>query len=496
MHDRTTTDWRDPFMWITFILATVIGLVSSSFPFFWDTIQLGAMQGDFFYQNQSAGLLLPDRIDSGHIPAFGWYLSLLWRLFGQTLMVSHLAMIPWLWLLAYQLVRLGRSSSPNGQCWYLLPLLCFVDPVILGQAVLVSPDIILLAGFVWAVNSILAKQRTALSIAIVLLGLISLRGVITASCLFLWDVWLNWSPRKKEAAKALLKLTLPYLQGGLLVLLYLLYHFLAKGWIGVHEDSPWAESFASPSIGDLIQQLAILIWRFIDFGRLFVWLGWLIALIWLAQYHYRNAQIAWWKKLLPPKGTLALPRTPLQKALGLSILLLLALGAPAILGQGLNQHRYFLPLFVCLSWMTSWTIASLHRIRWQTWLAALVAIGLFSGSRWIYPHHIAQGWDATPAHIPYYQGRTEALQFLAAEGISLELVGTAFPEVGPQHYRLLNKDFSAMQHRNLATDQYVFYSNIMNDFSDEELALLSLEFEPVFNYSSWGVDVAILQRRQ
>ena len=70
--------------------------------FFWDTVQLASQHAQFFLENGFSTFLLPDEMDSGHPPTFGFYLALVWRVFGKTLSISHLAMLPFLLGIVWQ----------------------------------------------------------------------------------------------------------------------------------------------------------------------------------------------------------------------------------------------------------------------------------------------------------------------------------------------------------------------------------------------------------
>ena len=122
--------------------------------FFWDTIQLASQHAHFFYENNTfSTFLLPDEMDSGHPPTFGFYLAFMWKLFGKTLTVSHLSMLPFLIGIIWQSWQLAEKIVGDG--WALLfLLLLIVCPVVAGQAVLVSPDVVLLFFFLMALNGI------------------------------------------------------------------------------------------------------------------------------------------------------------------------------------------------------------------------------------------------------------------------------------------------------------------------------------------------------
>ncbi|RMF02941.1 MAG: hypothetical protein D6772_02805, partial [Bacteroidetes bacterium] len=185
--------------------ALVVGCTHAE-PFFWDTVQLGAMHADWFYEQGFQTFLLPDRIDSGHIPAFGMYLAGLWRLFGQSLLVSHWAMWPWVALVFFQWWRLlGQRPSRWPMYWGVALLLA--SPVAMSQLSLISPDVILLAAFLLGWNSILRRQRYWLALAVTLLALISMRGMLVALALFCWEIYRDW-PAGKGRRWAQLRLTL------------------------------------------------------------------------------------------------------------------------------------------------------------------------------------------------------------------------------------------------------------------------------------------------
>lgn len=453
------------------LLAAALAFFVRQEPFFWDTVQLAARQGDWFYKQSFQTLLLPDEIDSGHIPAFGWYLAACWKVFGQTLSVSHLAMVPFLWLLIYQLYRLCNTLFPSLAVMGTIILLA--DPTLMSQMSLISPDIVLVAAFLLGLNSILHQQRSLLAMAVLLLGLVSLRGMMVAAALFIWQLYISLTSSKQSRFTVYFRLLLPYLPGGLVVLIYLLYHYQLKGWIGAHADSPWAESFAASGPASWFRQLAILGWRIGDFGRIF-----LLA----------AAGIAWWKS-----GWFRNKQVP--QLLVLSICLGLILGVPAIISPGLAQHRYLLPPIIGVYCLFLSFLSVLPGKRFKNVLYSITIFGLISGNFWVYPNGIAQGWDASLAHKPYFEGRRQCLQFLSQEGIAFAGVGTVFPEIGPVHDRQLDGQQDGFAALNMEQQDYVYYSNIMNDFTAQAISELSANWQPVFKYDKHRVQVIIYQKK-
>ena len=460
------------YCWLAGLWALGISLLVAGEPFFWDTIQLGARHADWFYSQPLGTLLLPAEMDSGHIPAFGAYLAACWGIFGPTLLVSHLAMFPFIWLVlwqGYRLVsdlplRLGNSGS------LLAFLILVLDATLVAQLSLISPDIVLVGAFLLGINSILRKQPYWLTLAVVLLGLTSLRGMMVAFGLFLWQLLSLLIDKSKQS---FFELLLPYLPGGLLASAYLLYHYFATGWVGTHPDSPWAASFASQGGVSLIKQAVIVAWRMVDFGRIFLVLA--LALSWWRSGWAWTVQIRSVCVLLLTMGVV--------------------LALPALVSPGLAQHRYLLPVYLTVAYLFLLLLKEVKSKTWKITMTVVVLLGQVSGHFWVYPDHIAQGWDASLAHKPYFEAGAAGLAYLQQENIPLSSVGTAFPEVGEQHLRMLNGVKDGLVPYDLNQQDYIWYSNIMNDFSDEELLTLQKSWTPVFTFRKRGVHLEIYHRK-
>ena len=115
--------------------------------FFWDTVQLGSIHGQFYLDNNFSSFLLPENIDSGHPPTFGIYIALIWKIFGKSLAVSHLAMVPFLFGVIFYLEKLGNYFFKNSIFTFAFILIIIFDPCLAGQAILVTPDIVVLFFF-------------------------------------------------------------------------------------------------------------------------------------------------------------------------------------------------------------------------------------------------------------------------------------------------------------------------------------------------------------
>ena len=124
-------------LYIGFAVALLWNIISWQFPFFWDNV-LNARIADWFYTMDFPGLIVPEHLDAGHPPFFSMYIAGLWTLFGKSLLVSHLGMLPFLWGMVWAWWRICQRFLPAPwQSWGMLILL--VEPVSLAQSSMVSP---------------------------------------------------------------------------------------------------------------------------------------------------------------------------------------------------------------------------------------------------------------------------------------------------------------------------------------------------------------------
>ena len=445
--------------------------------FFWDTVQLASQHAQFFYDTSFSTFLLPDEMDSGHPPTFGFYLACVWFIFGKSLGMSHLAMLPFLFGIVWQSWRVGERILGDGWA-YLFMLVFFVNPVVASQCVLVSPDVVLIFFFLLALNGIFRNKKILLSLAILGLAAVSMRGMMVVAALFLFQILNTDNFRKVPTFRTVMLLLTPYLLGGSFALIFFTFHFVKKGWIGYHAGSSWAEAFEIIDFKGFIKNIVQLIWRFIDFGHLFV----ASIILFLSLKFWRS-----FGKLFPTTRQLWL----------LLIILLIVLTPTLIIYKGLLNHRYLLPIYTVACLLCVKLISDLKGGQRQLGLSFLVFFGLASGNFWVYPQPIATGWDSTLAHLPYYRLRNEMIQFIDNQKISYADIGTAFPNL--RSFRLVDlkntpfvsNDFARLD---FEKNRYIFYSNVMNEFTEKELNELQNHWKIVHILRGGQVEVILYSR--
>ena len=466
---------QNSFAFITYILVVVLILFNINNFFFWDTVQLGSAHANYYLSTNFTQLLLPEDIDSGHIPAFGMYVALIWKIFGKSLEISHLAMLPFAVGIVWQLTKICKKFV--SQSYYgVAVVLIILDPTILSQITLISPDIMLMFFFLLGVNAVIENQKTLITISTILLFLTSMRGMMVSLAIFFLDFYYIVSLKTNlvKLFQNLLKRTLIYSPAIILFTAFNIYHFLTKGWVGFHSNSPWAESFEQVDFKGFIFNLGILSWRILDFGRIGVWL---VLLFLFLSY---KKQIKESKK---------------SKILFLfAMCIIVILSANMVWAKNLLAHRYLIPFYIIVALLGTQILFSnfvkdIHKIS----LTILWIIFLISGNFWIYPTKIAQGWDSTLAHLPYYSLRLQTIKYLEEKNINFNDVQSFFPNTRTIDLIDLNKD-----NRNFNTfdgkGKYVIFSNVFN-VNDEVYKNLIKSYIVIKEFRNNRVFILILQKR-
>jgi hypothetical protein len=463
------------FLYISAFVILVLYLLNIDNGFFGDTVQLGSQHANYYYTNNFSSLLLPDSIDSGHIPTFGMYLGLVWKIFGRSLIISHLAMLPFVIGIVWQLNRVIKYYFNKEQS-SLIVLLVLLDPSLLSQTTLISPDIPLVFFFLLGWNSIIQNKKPILLVSVFFLFLTSMRGMMVSFCLLIIDLFynVNFKDTFKIILKSLLKRSTIYLPSLLLFISFSIYHYIEKDWIGFHDESPWAGCFERVDIKGFLLNLVVLGWRIVDFGRIGIWLVFSILLI-----KYR-------KNIFKDEQTRAL--------FFIFICFLVFLPLNMLWGKNLLGHRYLIPVYLAFSILvakilfSSYTDLRLKRILIFVWLFALL-----SGNLWVYPDKISQGWDSTLGHLPYYELRKQAIKYIDEQDIGINNVHSFFPNTAKIDDIDLNGDFRRFPNY-CAGAEYVLYSNIYN-IVDEDYDTLIAEYDLIKEFKKSTVYVRLYKRK-
>lgn len=454
-----------------FFLVVVLGFIFiRNNPYFWDTIQFGSQHADWYFTNKFQHFFLPEKFDSGHPPFFGMYIALCWMLFGKSLLVSHFAMLPFALGSVFLLFKIGDYFLGREKSVFFV-LLCFADPTLTAQHVLVSPDVPLVFFTLMCLYGIFYNQRWLLMIGAIGLAGISMRGMVLVASFYMYEELHDFYINRKEAfkLKSIFNRIIAYVPAGLVGISFLISHEMVVGWTGHHANSPWAGCFEKVNAIGIIKNVAIAGFRFLEFGRIGVLFG---VFIFILIGYKKDNKIAQSLILLCVVSTLIiLPQLPYKVLL-----------AP----------RYLLPISLLLSLCCCcFVFSSTLKKSKQVVVWGFITLCLFSGNFWTYPKRISMSWDSTLAHLNYFEPRRKMLNFIAQQKIPFSSIGSDFPEIDAGYYIDLSNNHNPFHFHDFNKDEYVYYSNVMNDFSDEELEELEKSWTIVQSYKKGNVEVIL-----
>lgn len=455
---------------IFFVLVT--GLVSKQ-PFFWDTIQFGAIHAEYFTQTQFSSFILPNQIDSGHPPFFGFYIALAWKFFGKSLLVSHLAMLPFILLFIYAAFKIANYIIPGSLSkWLVLALV--LDTTFLAQATLISPDVPFSAFFLLLVFGIFTNHTTVRFYGTLGLSLFSLRGIILIGFFLVMDIILHKTELKITTRAQINKFINSYSPFLFLGVGFIIVHYYLKGWVGTHAGSPWAPSFAKVGWLGVAKNLLIFGWRLFDLGHIFILAPAFIIIYRLTGQDFLNKK---------------------QRQIVLLLVFTLIFLIPQVVFSGLMAYRYFLPIYLSGTLITFYGLYYFlrHRI-YATITAVLLILGLFTGHFWVYPRYMARGWDSSLAYLPYSELIDKAKGYLNKMEIPYSSVGTAFPNLRSEYFTHLNNNRRIFKEKDLEQDVFILYSNVMNDFTEAEIKTLFAEWNVVQGWKKGAVEVILFKK--
>ncbi len=473
---------------VLLILGSVLlTLLAQQIPFFWDNVLLVSKIATFYYENGLDQVILPNKIDVGHPPFYGYYMAIWWKCLGRSLWVSHLAVLPFMLLGGWAYLQIARSILPT----HLLPfalLLWFLEPCLLAQQVLGGQDIALVAGFLWSLSGLMHHRKVQGVLGMLIMVGISNRGMLMIIGL---GLALFFFPSKNRKASWIryyflrLGQLYPYLLPIVFLIFWHGYHYQQTGFILWNNTTSFATTYGFVSFKGFCWNFAVVVWRFLDNGRIIVYL--LLGGLWIKQFIHKDFRSSFCFNI-------NVSDHHLQKLIWYTTWSFICFLPFTILRATPILHRYFLVYFLILTLI----LLALNKERISR-LAKLVVISvLLSGHFWIYPYPIANGWDAHLGFLPYFELRHQINDYLEGENVDWSRVGGEFPMVNKGYFTHLNQDKRYFEDKDLIVWEeleYMVYSNICNDFSLEEKRELEQLWELIEVKQLGLVEMKIYRRK-
>jgi hypothetical protein len=438
----------------TLLFFSLLCVLTWHVPFFWDAAYFSEQAG-FFYHHGFSSLLPPPDLDNSGFPLYGILLALVWKGFGRTLLVSHLATLLLVFGISGSYYRLAKKFLLPATLPFALLLFC-LEPCFLTQSVLMAPDLLLLFFFLTALNALLEKKMILFSLLLLFLAACSVRGLITAAAIALLPL-LSGSGGNRNRLR--------YLWSYLPVIVFVIgwgtYHHSQCGWYFLSPLRAGTDEHLIPA-SLLLKQLVLIGWKLVDSGRIILWLV-LIAGLWIQRRVLQDDPL-------------------FRRLLLLLSLVLLTDGIFMIPLSNPSSARYFLPVFSLLIIAVCYLLQNLPEVKKMLWFGG-ISLVLLSGHFWIYPERLTNGWDTSLKVMPYFGLRTEMTGFIRIHGIQPEEIATQFPLIGdrydtdlePVHYQFTNALDGPV-----SKFHYYLHSNVCNTDLLPQIEEIKLRWKLVF----------------
>lgn len=438
---------------VSVLLVFVILLILSwNSPYFWDNVQQTSKEAHWFYMNGFSEMFLPsfgehpEIVSTGyHPPLMGIMTASLWFLLGKKLWVSHLFIGMVAIFLAFQTFQLFKRFFPE-KVYRWPAMLILLEPTLLAQIYIASPDVILLTAFVVAVRAIVDQKKIILMTALPFLMLINGRGMLIGGLLFVFSVLYSFVVNKqKNSIRLWLNEIAPFVPTAILLFTYFGLYLYSNGWFFKHSDSPWVEGWkAHDNLTGVMNNFLAFGLRLIENGRFMIW----FMMIYLLVRMWRAKLL---KKIFEP--------TNIALGVLISMIFLLFLYF-ALTTKIVILSRYYMPMFFVVCVLVFRWVYILWNGKGVKIFALAAGLFFITGNFWVYPEKVATAWDATLAHIPFYKLKAQSIEFLRQENVDFNKVSGGFGFTGYQKYFDLSDD--ELYISNDVNNKYFIYSNISN----------------------------------
>lgn len=437
---------RNKYLLFTFLFFILLTVYSLNIPFFWDGTFFSETAVNFYLDGVNE-FIAPPNTDTGGFPLYPVYHALMWKLFGKSLLVSHLAMLPMLLACVYEYFKLAKRFLSE-QMLPLAMIILICEPTFVTQGILMGYDILIGWFFLMALNALLDQRNKLFSLALLLLCCSSIRGIMLGVALLALDLVLH---KKIPLAKFY-----KYLPAGILIFSWAIYHEQQTGWFFFSPDrEDTHESFLPFSM--MVRQAGFIAWKVNDLGRIVLWILLIVGGILLRKkMNAEGSQLL--KIVFIPLLVLSLFMIPLANPIG---------------------HKYFLVVFLCLNIAVCYLIQHLNTKKLRLLAFSALAISLLAGNFWLYPERYGNAWDSSLKVLPYFELREKMDVYIDEANIEDVYVGTQYPLIDDPRFSTLKgwTLVGCFLHMNQYTNvwmgpienyRYFLHSNVINtDIPDQ-----------------------------
>jgi len=423
---------------IAIALAVVINAFSLDLPFFWDTILTSTIT-QYFFENGLQNLITPSQFDAGHPPLFYFYITCFYHLLGKSLFAAHVAMLPFTLLGILSFIKiLKHFQFAKGQ-QYLGLILFFSIPAVITQYCMISYDAVLLSLYLSALLCILKNKKILLSIILIVIVGVSLRGLFCLASLSVTVFFLE-----NKNIKLWLKWNLYFIPSLLIITIWIYYHYTQTGWFLSTNTDAWSEQRGIVNAFGVFKNSVSIARCFFDVGIIILSL---LSIFYFMQKRKFDHYTLFW---LIPFIIFSIAFLPFKNPI---------------------NHRYFLIVYVLMLFPVIQFLGNKKAV-----YTVITVCILILGHFLIYPVPVSNGWDCTLEQTSYTKARDDFFNSYVRDfHVDRFNIGTVFPMDASRKQTDMMDDTIRMINvngRSMDSIPYVLFSNVGNDFSDEQIQQL------------------------
>ena len=422
-------------------------LLSASTPMFWDMAYVSKIS-NLIFDNNFSKIIFPE-FDNGTPPLYSIYISILWKIFGKSLFICHIAILPFVIGLVYQFYKLSSKFLPQKQIIFALILL-FIEPTILTQTILAGLDLVFCFLFLFGLNSVLENKRYMIALSVIAIPLLNSRCFTSVFSIFLIDCYINRSEylNIKKFAKSIVA----YLPALIFLIIWLLYHYLNTNWFAVSNNRAKYHHFNG--LEEIFRNFIYIVWKIVDFGRVVIYIVVLIFAF----------------KIFKSKN---------KKGISLIIIMLLSIIPYLFFFLPFSypvSHRHFMIIYIIGSLTVVYFLLTLNKKPHRIIIYTVITISLIIGNFWLYPERFGNGWDSSLKSIPYFKLKEKFDSYIKISKINPADIGADFPMNFDNYDTYLSEthfQFTDIDKKPLDKFRYIVQSNISNNFIPNEINTLN-----------------------
>jgi hypothetical protein len=271
--------------------------------------------------------------------------------------------------------------------------------------------------------------------------------IIAATLMIVYVIKIFLLEKRTFSVKEFIKVIAPALPACFTVFAYLFFRFYYHGWVFSDPNSAWASTSEFVDFHGFIRNIAVFIWRNLDFGRIGLWV---ILLFLFVKFGYKrlfNSETSFlWICYFLLQFAFACVTLTLKNPFG---------------------ARYFTVQFILLSIIVAKLVFDLFDKKHAKIISSALIIISVTGNLWLYPEKISQNWDCTLKHLPFYSLRKECFDYMEKHNIQYDQTAAGFSMYGDQKLiDLIDKD-RIISSQITEDTKFYLYSNIGN--SNDEL---------------------------